>query len=225
MFQARYFLAAGCALLVVTTQAAAGGATGGGDSPYQLKKHGADAFRLERADREELRLPAPERLSAKPFASQIRRAARAARLDPALVHAVVQVESDYEPGARSAKGALGLMQVMPETALRYGVRDPARSAEINLGVGTRYLRDLIEMFAGRLELALAAYNAGEHAVLQFGRRVPPYRETRQYVDMVLRAYGDGRTSALLPAMLGAKYPRDVRLSAEVLHSTTLLARP
>jgi soluble lytic murein transglycosylase-like protein len=81
------------------------------------------------------------------------------------------------------------------------------------------------MFGGRLELALAAYNAGEHAVLRYGGRVPPYRETRLYVDTVLRAYGGGRTSALPPAVLGAEYPRDVRLSADVLHSTTLLARP
>ena len=77
---------------------------------------------------------------------------------------------------------------MPETAARYGIRNPARSIEANLNAGTRYLRDLMQMFDGRLELALAAYNAGENAVLRFGHRIPPYRETQHYVPAVLAKY-------------------------------------
>jgi soluble lytic murein transglycosylase-like protein len=221
----RHFLATGYALLFMATQAAAGDATGAGGSPYRLRLERADAFRLQRAGPQPLRRAVAGRIATKPYASQIQRAAREAKLDPALVHAVVRVESAYDPGARSPKGALGLMQVMPQTALRYGVSDPARSTEINLDVGTRYLRDLVDMFGGRLELALAAYNAGEHAVLRHGGRIPPFRETRRYVDAVLHAYRAEHGVALPPVMLGEDYPRDVRLNAEVLHSTTLLARP
>lgn len=108
------------------------------------------------------------------------------RLDAALVHAVVQVESAYNPGAVSRKGAVGLMQLMPETALRYGVydrRDPHR----NLDAGVRYLRDLILRF-DNVVLALAAYNAGESAVERYGNRIPPFPETRRYVHKVMQAW-------------------------------------
>lgn len=140
----------------------------------------------------------PPRLADKPFARLIHSAARDAALDPALVHAVIHVESGYNPGARSPKGALGLMQVMPETAARYGIRNPARSIEANLNAGTRYLRDLMAMFDGRLELALAAYNAGENAVLRYGNRIPPYGETRQYVPAVLAKYREWQETPPVP---------------------------
>lgn len=108
-------------------------------------------------------------------------------LDPLLVRAVIRAESNFDPKAVSPKGAAGLMQLMPETAQRYGVEnrfDPAQ----NVAGGVRYLRDLIAMFEGDLTLALAAYNAGEGAVLKYGRRVPPYAESQQYVVRVRSFY-------------------------------------
>ena len=123
-----------------------------------------------------------------PFAREIALAAAAAALDPALVHAVIYVESRYRQNAVSPKGAIGLMQVLPGTAARYGIKDPSRSAQINLKAGTLYLRDLLRMFDNRTDLALAAYNAGEGAVLRHSGRIPPYRETQMYVRAVLAKY-------------------------------------
>jgi soluble lytic murein transglycosylase-like protein len=126
------------------------------------------------------------------FASLIEREAKRHGLDPALVRAVVAVESAYEPAAISPKGAVGLMQVIPATAERYGIaadrrgsveqklKDPAT----NVRIGTRYLSDLIERFGQDLRLALAAYNAGEGAVERYDRQVPPFPETQQYVVLV-----------------------------------------
>jgi soluble lytic murein transglycosylase-like protein len=116
----------------------------------------------------------------------VREAAGAVELEPALVHAVVSVESRYNPRAVSRKGASGLMQLMPETARRYGVADVFDPAQ-NLRAGARYLRDLLRMFDNDLKLALAAYNAGENAVARHGR-IPPYRETLAYVPKVLAFY-------------------------------------
>jgi hypothetical protein len=107
-------------------------------------------------------------------------------VDPALVEAIVAVESAFDPRAVSPKGAMGLMQLMPQTASRYGVSDPFDPYE-NLTGGIRYLRDLIRLFHGDLTKVLAAYNAGENAVLRY-RGVPPYRETRNYVRKVLSRY-------------------------------------
>ena len=129
-----------------------------------------------------------QRLAAMPFAKLIEGAAREAAIDPALVHAVIAVESGYNSSARSPKGALGLMQVLPATALRYGIRNAAQSPAANLRAGTRYLSDLMVMFENRLELVLAAYNAGEGAVQRYGLRIPPYRETQLYVPAVLARY-------------------------------------
>ena len=163
-------------------------------SAYRLSIEKPDAFRFTArepylaAPRKGAAIPA--QLAGQPFAAQIDRAARQASLDPALVHAVIHVESRYNPAARSPKGAVGLMQLLPETAARYGVADPARAPDANLRAGTRYLSDLMALFEGRLELALAAYNAGENAVLRHGLRIPPYRETREYVPAVLARYRD-----------------------------------
>ncbi len=115
-------------------------------------------------------------------------------VDVALVKAVVAVESAYEPAAVSDKGALGLMQVIPETAQRYGVTDDAKRTvaqklldpEINLRIGTRYLRDLLKLFASDVALALAAYNAGEATVQRYGNQVPPFPETQEFVKLVLQ---------------------------------------
>jgi soluble lytic murein transglycosylase-like protein len=113
--------------------------------------------------------------------------AREERLEPALLHAVITVESGYNPKARSPKGAAGLMQLMPETAQRYEVANIWDPRE-NLRGGARYLRDLLAMFKDDLSLALAAYNAGERTVAQYGNRIPPFPETRSYVPRVLQQY-------------------------------------
>lgn len=106
----------------------------------------------------------------------------------ALVLAVMQVESNFDPAARSSAGAVGLMQIMPMTGLRYGVSQKLDHPRTNIDVGARYLKDLLRMFDGDTELALAAYNAGEGAVIKHGRRIPPYAETRAYVPRVMRLY-------------------------------------
>lgn len=126
-------------------------------------------------------------------------AAREARVDPALVEAVALVESGFDERARSPKGALGLMQLMPATAMRFGVADPLDPRQ-NLVGGARYLRELIDRFDA-LPLALAAYNAGEGAVTRYGGRIPPYSETVAYVPKVLDhfiAFG-GKAKAALPS--------------------------
>lgn len=117
----------------------------------------------------------------------IERAAKESQLVPELVHAVIRAESAYRTDAVSSKGAVGLMQLMPGTAERYGVADRYDPAQ-NLSGGTRYLRDLLKMFDGDLQLALAAYNAGENAVIRYGNSIPPFAETQGYVRKVIRFY-------------------------------------
>jgi soluble lytic murein transglycosylase-like protein len=112
---------------------------------------------------------------------------RAYGLESALLHAVISVESRYNPKAVSKKGAVGLMQLMPQTAKRYGVAD-AFDPRQNLDGGARYLRDLLRMFNNNVSLAVAAYNAGEQAVIKHGNRIPPYSETLRYVPQVLDFY-------------------------------------
>jgi Transglycosylase SLT domain len=113
-------------------------------------------------------------------------------VDPYLVFCVIEQESQFKIYARSPKGAQGLMQLMPGTARRLGVRRPYDAAENIMG-GTRYLKELMAMFNGRVDLVLASYNAGEGAVVKYGRNVPPYRETREYVKKIGKRYGiDGR---------------------------------
>ena len=116
----------------------------------------------------------------------IARHSRTHRLHPALIRAVIKTESDFDPLAVSRAGAIGLMQLMPQTAVRLDVRDSYNPDE-NIGGGTKYLRQLLDRFDGNLPLALAAYNAGEHAVERY-QGLPPIAETRQYVKKVLRYY-------------------------------------
>lgn len=126
------------------------------------------------------------------YATLIEQNARANGLDAALLKAMIAVESGYDPAAVSDKGAVGLMQVLPDTASRYGlapdarrsVADKLKDPVVNVRIGARYLRDLLALFTGDETLALAAYNAGEQAVKQYGNRVPPYPETRDYVLLV-----------------------------------------
>ena len=112
---------------------------------------------------------------------------RKQRLEPALVKAVIAVESAYDPAAVSPKGAVGLMQLIPGTAARYGVKRIADPQD-NIGGGTRYLRDLLDMFNGNLQLALAGYNAGEGAVQRYKNTIPPFPETQAYVKLVMQFY-------------------------------------
>ena len=125
----------------------------------------------------------------KRYQADVLAAAKLHNIDPALVHAVIQVESNYNVKALSPKGAVGLMQIMPATGMRYGVqaKDLVQPAQ-NIRAGTRYLADLLKMFGGDVKLALAGYNAGEGAVLKYGNRIPPYRETQAYVPRVLAFY-------------------------------------
>ncbi len=164
-------------------------------SPYKLVLPATDASRLTVGD--EYRLPAPPRptnpeLAAKPFAREIDSAARSVNLDPALLHAVIHVESRHQAQAVSPKGAMGLMQVMPDTGARFGVPRPDKSVEANLKAGSLYLRTLMQQFDGRLDLVLAAYNAGEGAVTRHANAIPPYAETRRYVPAVLAKYEEWR---------------------------------
>lgn len=128
------------------------------------------------------------------YAKPIQDAAKATRLDAALIHAVISAESGYNPFARSRKGAAGLMQLMPETAKRYGVKNRLDPAQ-NISGGARYLRDLIRMFNNDVQLAVAAYNAGENAVVRAGNRIPPYAETMTYVPRVMSYYKKYRTTS------------------------------
>jgi len=123
----------------------------------------------------------------KKYHAHVMAAARAFQLEPALIHAVISAESGYNPLARSPKGAKGLMQLMPATARRYGVDNPLDPKQ-NIEGGSAYLRYLLTLFGNDLQLALAAYNAGEGAVMEYGHRIPPYRETTQYVPKVLSYY-------------------------------------
>lgn len=152
------------------------------------------------------------------YAPLIDAAAARHGLDPHLVKAVIAVESGFEPTAVSDKGAVGLMQVLPATGERYGVRaDKRRTVDakladpaLNLEIGTRYLADLRSLFVGRPDLALAAYNAGENAVARFRNTIPPFAETQAYVKLVDQFYayyappkaaprGDDRVRVTLPA--------------------------
>lgn len=128
------------------------------------------------------RKPMPPR-----YAAMVAHAAKKQGVDQALVHAVIQVESNYRAHAVSVKGAAGLMQLMPDTAHRFGVSNRVDPAQ-NIAGGTRYLKTLLHKFKGNLSLAVAAYNAGEGAVMKYGNRVPPFRETQNYVASVLSLY-------------------------------------
>jgi soluble lytic murein transglycosylase-like protein len=131
------------------------------------------------------RTPRPSFLGNDPkLAALIDKAARDTALSPGLLHAVIAVESGFDPRAVSIKGAKGLMQLMPATAGALGVSDPFDPGQ-NVVAGATHLRSLLDRFDNRLELALAAYNAGAEAVVKAGYQIPPYPETRAYVPKVL----------------------------------------
>lgn len=140
----------------------------------------------------------------------ISRFSRQHQLHPALIRAVIKAESGFDPHAVSRAGAVGLMQLMPQTAARMDVRD-LYDPEDNIGGGTKYLRQLLDRFRGNLPLALAAYNAGEHVVDRY-RTLPPFTETRQYVRKVLRYYRVFLT-------------RDLAATGHVIASSETVAQP
>lgn len=156
---------------------------------------------IERVDEDEIPYPEPvapavvavvpqpivpdEQLAARPFADLIASVAATHEVDARLIHAVIEQESNYQPRARSKKGARGLMQLMPATARQYGVRD-SYDPKSNLDAGVRHLKDLLKRLD--LPVALAAYNAGEGTVQRYGG-LPPFPETRHYVSSILRRIG------------------------------------
>lgn len=155
----------------------------------------------------------------------IQQAASAHDVDPALVKAVMAVESGFNAGAVSDKGAIGLMQVIPDTGARFGVSGDARRTveqkladpRTNISAGVRYLSFLSRMFPGQLELVLAAYNAGEGAVQKYNNRIPPYPETQQYVQTVMQFYRMFQPSGGMmladgnPRTMAAAGPKRVRM--------------
>jgi hypothetical protein len=130
-------------------------------------------------------------------------AARLHQVSADLVKAVIAVESEFDQWAVSSKGARGLMQLMPDTARRFGVGD-SFDARQNIFAGAQYLRILLDQFGGDVALALAAYNAGPNAVLRYGG-IPPYRETRGYVQKVQAQLGGGFSTRVLPSNAAAFY--------------------
>lgn len=153
-----------------------------------------------RTDRVPARDRSPDRYSR--FDAYIREASALYQLPESFIRAVMRVESDFDPNVISSAGAMGLMQLMPATANRMGVRDPYDPRQNILG-GTRYLRVLANMFNGDLVLTVAAYNAGEGAVSRY-RGVPPYDETRRYVGNVLRYYYAFRSASPATTVASAR---------------------
>lgn len=134
--------------------------------------------------------PKPKRRQSQ-FSPIIREAALRNGLNSALLHSVIRAESGFNPNAKSPKGAVGLMQLMPATARMYGVMD-STDPEANIHGGARFLAALLKRFDNDLKLSLAAYNAGPSTVARYGRAVPPYPETQKYVSRVLRYYQEYR---------------------------------
>lgn len=181
------------------------------DERYELYFRGDESFdtsragTLPQAESQQPVTAAPSRLIAffdvspgfKQVKHHLREASREQGVDYELLKALIATESGFDARAISPKGAVGLMQVMPATAERYGVTGDSRTPvgkkladpRTNINTGTRYLRYLLDLFPGRLELALAAYNAGEGAVQRAGNRVPNYPETQNYVKTVMHLYG------------------------------------
>lgn len=128
-----------------------------------------------------------ERINALPFNNEVIIAANESAIEPALIHAVISAESNHNPHAQSKKGAYGLMQLMPETSRRFNVKNK-NDPKQNVVAGAKYLRELLNIFNGDLNLTLAAYNAGPAAVKKYGGKIPPYKETLDYVPKVLKYY-------------------------------------
>jgi len=179
------------------------------DERYELFFRGGESFDTEQGVATPRQVAVPSRSTSKLLAyfeispsyrqvkHHLREASRELGIDMELLQALIATESGFDPGAVSPRGAVGLMQIMPATAQRYGVaadrKGPIASKlhdpRTNVRTGSRYLSDLIRRYPGRLDLALAAYNAGEGAVLRAGNQIPNYRETQNYVKTVMQLYG------------------------------------
>ena len=168
-------------------------------------KHGAmsifiDRSRVDRVEPEDLEKLAESESSGRKdrgwstgsqkLDSLIRQSGGKYGVDPYLIFLVMEQESHFNTRVVSPRGARGLMQLMPGTSKRFGVRRPHDPAQ-NISGGTRYLKQLLDRFSNRVDLVLASYNAGEGAVIRFGHKVPPYRETREYVKRISYRYGRG----------------------------------
>ena len=201
--------------------------SGYAENPYRISKNDSLQFQLPTSNDYLLNAEPSVTITAEkkridnlPFSGKIEIAAAEVGIDPALVHAVIYVESRHNPEARSPKGAMGLMQVIPETAARYGIHDAGESISNNLAAGTRYLRNLLNIFDNRIDLALAAYNAGEQAVLRHGHRIPPYSETKRYVPAVLTKYEEFREIPRTSPLRNQQFPEMILMASEQLHRYT-----
>ena len=165
-----------------------------GDKRYRLvRKEETTSDYARAAGLPQYVLPTAELI--RQYSPLIETAAKSHGVEIALVHAVITAESGYNPRAVSRAGAQGIMQLMPGTAKRFGVENSFDAAQ-NIHGGVKYLRELLTMFNGNRELAVAAYNAGENAVIRAGNRIPPYAETTHYVPKVLGLYRKFQTTRL-----------------------------
>jgi Transglycosylase SLT domain len=181
---------------------------------YRLQMMGGSAEisadEILRIDPEEVFEPLPEALSATtPFHEIIKAAAERYGVDPDLIHCVIAVESNFNPKAVSHRNARGLMQLVPSTAARMGVKNIFDPKE-NVDGGTRYLRDMLALYNNNLALALAAYNAGPGKVERYGKRVPPYPETQMYVQKIVRSYTKFKTKSAAGDGFGVEVSSSVR---------------
>ena len=158
----------------------------GMDSRYRLVRR-EDGSPIKGYSDSAAKVYVPSQEDIRRYSSIIQTASKAYGVEPSLIHAVISAESAYNQYAVSRTGAMGLMQLMPDTARRYGVQNMMDPTE-NIHGGVRYLADLLALFKGRIDLAVAAYNAGENAVIRYGLTIPPYAETRHYVPRVLGFY-------------------------------------
>lgn len=122
-----------------------------------------------------------------PYQKEVMSAAKATAIDPALIHAIIAAESQHQANALSQKGAAGLMQLMPETAKRFNIKNRYNPQQ-NIMAGSMYLNELSKQFNGDLQLTIAAYNAGPGSVKKYGDQIPPFSETQKYVPKVIKLY-------------------------------------
>jgi soluble lytic murein transglycosylase-like protein len=178
--------------------------------PIQIEES-SDSIALEK--------DTPENSNSNAFDSIINKYADYYQLDPSLIHSIIATESGFNPNAVSSKGACGLMQLMPETANRLGVKDRF-DPEQNIHAGIRHFRSLMDMFDNNLDLSLAAYNAGENLVLRLGR-IPSYKETINYVQSVISRYREKLANALDPMDSSNSLTFRYFDAAGVLHVTNI----
>ncbi|MFT7389289.1 MAG: soluble lytic murein transglycosylase-like protein [Candidatus Endobugula sp.] len=152
-------------------------------------------IRLEKTDRGwEIARSVSARSNQRRYANTVTKMAERHNISEHLIHAIISIESAYNPQAISTAGAQGLMQLMPATAKRFGVSDAFDPVD-NIRGGTTYFKDLLRMFNGDLQLSLAAYNAGENAVKRYNNRIPPFKETQEYVKKVIKRYDEYRNAS------------------------------